>query len=315
MLNNIDKRCLVLGGCGFLGSVTVRNLVSKGWGVRVFEKEGVDSSRLKTVLPEIEMMTGDFMNLGDLAKAIDDMPVIIHFIGTTIPQSSMNDIHFDIETNLLPTIRLLELMRCRPGQKLIYASSGGTVYGIAPEQVPLVENSTTEPISSYGISKLSIEKYIRLFNYNYGLPYMILRFANPFGESQYTGRPQGAVSVFLHKIMRGEEISIWGDGTVVRDYIYEDDLALAIEAVLNSPQIPSDIYNVGSGIGTNLNELVDIIAKVSGVECNVNFDPSRSFDVPYNVLDISKITSNTGWRPRYSLEDGIKKMMLALGRA
>lgn len=313
VVSSCQKKCLVLGGCGFLGSVVVRNLVSKGWSVRVFDKEGVDTSRLASVLHLIEMINGDFMNLGDLSRALDDMPVVLHFIGTTIPQSSMNDIHFDIETNLLPTVRLLELMRVRPGQRLVYASSGGTVYGIAPGASPLLENAVTEPISSYGISKLSIEKYIRLFGYNYGLPHVVLRFANPYGESQYTGRPQGAVGVFLHKIMHGEEISVWGDGSVVRDYIYEEDVALAVESVLNSPQISSGIYNVGTGKGHTLNELLEIIRKVSGVDCNVCYDRSRSFDVPYNVLDISKITGETGWTPRYSLEDGIGKMLSGAG--
>jgi UDP-glucose 4-epimerase len=310
--NSGIKRCLVLGGCGFLGSVIVRNLVNKGWHVRVFDKEGVDTSRLLSVMSSVEMMTGDFMNVGDLSQALEDIPVVLHFIGTTIPQSSMNDIHFDIETNLLPTVRLLELMRSRPGQRLVYASSGGTIYGIAPQQLPILENAVTEPISSYGISKLSIEKYIRLFSYNYGLPYVVLRFANPYGESQYTGRPQGAVGVFLHKIMRGEEISIWGDGSVVRDYIYEEDVAIAVGAVLDSPQMPSAIYNVGTGTGTNLNKILEIIGRVSGLKYSVSYDPSRKFDVPYNVLDISKITSETGWTPRYSLEDGIRNMMKSL---
>lgn len=309
MVNRREKRCLVLGGCGFLGSVVVRTLVGSGWQVRVFDKEGVDTARLLPVLPSIELKTGDFMNLGDLSQALEDMPVVLHFIGTTIPQSSMNDIHFDIETNLLPTVRLLELMRCRPGQRLVYASSGGTVYGIARQHHPIPEDADTDPISSYGISKLSIEKYIRLFGYNYGLPYVILRFANPYGESQYTSRPQGAVGVFLHKMLRGEEISIWGDGSVVRDYVYEADIALAVEAVLESPQIPSGSYNVGTGIGTSLNDLLAIMRRESGKDTRICYDSSRSFDVPYNVLDISKIAREAGWLPRYSLEEGVRKMV------
>jgi UDP-glucose 4-epimerase len=312
MTSNSNKRCLVLGGCGFLGSVIVRYLVVQGWHVRVFDKEGVDTARLLSVLPAVEMMYGDFMNIGDLVRALDDMPTVLHFIGTTIPQSSMTDIHFDIETNLLPTIRLLELMRVRPGQRLVYASSGGTVYGIASAQRPLRESDVTEPISSYGISKLSIEKYIRLFGYHYGLPYTILRFANPYGASQYTGRPQGAVGVFLHKVMQAEEIAIWGDGSVIRDYIYEEDVALSTAAVLGTPHTSSGIYNIGTGIGTSLNQLLAIVRRVSGRDGSVSYDASRSFDVPYNVLDVSKIAQETGWLPRYSLEDGIRKMVTGI---
>jgi UDP-glucose 4-epimerase len=189
------------------------------------------------------------------------------------------------------------------------------VYGIARERRPFRESDITDPISSYGISKLSIEKYIRLFGYHYGLPHAILRFANPYGESQQTGRPQGAVGVFLHKVMEDEEIAIWGDGSVVRDYIYEVDVARAVAAVLQAPHLPSGIYNVGTGTGTCLNELLAVISRVTGRVCRVNHDPSRRFDVPYNVLDIGRITQETGWSPRHSLEEGVRKMMEAVAPA
>ena len=308
MLNNQSKRCLVLGGCGFLGSVVVRHLVAQGWDVRVFDKEGVDTWRLNSVFSKIDFMTGDFLNVADLAVAIIDMPTVLHFIGTTIPQSSMNDIHYDIETNVLPTVHLLELMRDKPGQKLIYASSGGTVYGVAQQNRPLVETDSKEPISPYGVSKLMIEKYIQLFGHNFGLPYTILRFANPYGESQYVGRPQGAVGVFLHKALRGEEIMIWGDGSVVRDYIYEADIASVVIRILNSNNI-NGVYNVGSGKGTTLNELMKLIFETTGITCPVTYDNSRKFDVPYNVLDTTKIYQDTGWVPSHTLSDGLKNML------
>lgn len=311
MVLNVNKRCVVLGGCGFLGSVVTRRLVNEGWRVRVFDKEGVDTWRLHSVLSKIELMTGDFMNVADLSRAINDMPTVLHFIGTTIPQSSMNDIQFDIETNIVPTVRLLELMREQSGQRLLYASSGGTVYGIASSSRPLLETDPTEPIASYGVSKLTIEKYIRLFGYNYGVPHVILRLANPYGESQSVSRPQGAVGVFLHKVLQGEEIGIWGDGSVVRDYIYEADVASAIMAVLAVEKL-SGIYNIGSGYGTNLNELLDTIREVTGLSCRVTYDPSRKFDVPCNILNIEKIQRASGWSPRFPLADGLRQMLSAL---
>jgi UDP-glucose 4-epimerase len=306
---NMDKRCVVLGGCGFLGSVVTRRLVADGWKVRVFGREGVDTWRLQSVLPHIELMTGDFMNVADLSRAINNMPTVLHFIGTTIPQSAMNDIRFDIETNVMSTVRLLELMREHQGQRLVFASSGGTVYGITPHQ-SILETDPTEPIGSYGVSKLMIEKYIRLFDYNFGLPHVILRVANAYGESQSVERTQGAVGVFLHKALKGEDISIWGDGTVVRDYIYETDVASATLAVLTAEHL-SGIYNVGSGVGTNLNELLDAIRDVSGSPCQVNYDTSRKFDVLCNILDIEKIKKDSSWSPNVTLTEGIKKMLSA----
>ena len=305
----MNKRCVVLGGCGFLGSVVTRYLVADGWTVRVFDKEGVDTWRLQSVEPHIELMTGDFMNIADLSRAINNMPTVLHFIGTTILQSSMNDIQSDIETNVISTVRLLELMRECRGQRLVFASSGGTVYGIASHQ-SIMETDSTEPIASYGVSKLAIEKYIRLFGYNYGLPHVILRLANPYGESQSVDRPQGAVGIFLHKALKGEEICIWGDGTVVRDFIYEADVASATIAVLTAEHL-SGIYNVGSGVGTTLNELLDAIREVSGSPCKINYDTSRKFDVPCNILDIEKIKTDLGWSPSVTLTDGIRKMLSA----
>jgi UDP-glucose 4-epimerase len=302
---------LVLGGCGFLGSVITRRLVSKGGRVRVFDKEGVDTWRLHGVLSQIELQFGDFMNVGDLARALAGVDTVLHFIGTTIPQSSMNDIHFDIESNVLPTVRLLELMSVRKSQRLVYSSSGGTVYGVAQQQRPLVESDPTEPIAAYGISKLMIEKIIQLFAYNYGVPAVVLRIANPFGESQHPQRPQGAVGVFLHKALHGEAIHIWGDGSVVRDYIYEADVASAVEAVLAKPEV-TGIFNVGTGIGSTLNQVLELIRAATGGPCQVSYDPSRSFDVPYNVLAIDKLREATGWQPEYSLSAGVQELLRAL---
>ena len=308
---DVEKRCVVLGGCGFLGSVVTRRLVEDGWKVRVFDKEGVDTWRLNPVLSKIEMMNGDFMNVGDLSRAIHNMPTVLHFIGTTIPQSSMNDIQFDIKTNIAPTVRLLELMRDQKGQRLIFASSGGTVYGVTSHLRPILETDPTEPIASYGVSKLAIEKYIQLFGHNYDVPHVILRLANPYGESQSVDRPQGAVGVFLHKVLQGEEIGVWGDGSVVRDYIYEEDVASASMAVITSG-LTSGIYNVGSGVGTTLNELLDAIQEISHLPSRVTYDTSRKFDVPCNILDISKIKQNAGWSPRFTLAAGLKQMLSAL---
>ena len=301
------KRFLVLGGCGFLGSVVTKRLVKNGWNVRVFDKEGTDQSRLKTVLPKIELVYGDFMNAGDLQRALEGVSTVLHFIGTTIPQTSMQDIDFDIQTNVLGTVRLLELTRAMKVERFIFSSSGGTVYGVPEEFRPLRETDRTEPISAYGVSKLTVEKYIQLFSVNYRLPAIIFRFSNPYGPSQSVNRQQGAASVFVDKALRGEELSIWGDGTVVRDYLYEEDLADAVESVLHHPDA-GGVMNVGTGIGTSLNQLRGLVEQSLSLTMKVNYLPSRSFDVPYNVLDCTKIQRATGWKPRHSLQDGIRIM-------
>ena len=306
-----NDSCLILGGCGFLRSVVAKRLLAEGLRVRILDKEGQDTYRLKPVLSSIELQYGDFSNLGDLTRSLDGISTVLHFIGTTIPQTSMNDIEFDVQTNVLPTVRLLEVMKEEGTQRLIFASSGGTAYGISDFGRPLSENDGTHPISAYGISKLMIEKYISLFSFNYDLPYTILRFSNPYGPSQHVGRPQGAVGVFLSKALRGEEIVIWGDGTTVRDYLFEDDLAAAVGAVVANKSLRG-VFNVGTGEGTTLNELINVIQETFSVECHVRYERERKFDVPYNVLNIEKITSESGWRPRYTLLDGLHEMKDAM---
>ncbi|MFP6794408.1 MAG: NAD-dependent epimerase/dehydratase family protein [Pseudomonadales bacterium] len=307
------KRCVVLGGCGFLGSVISRHLVENGWKVRVFDQKGINTWRLETILNEIELVTGDFLNTSDLANAVRDMPTVLHFIGTTIPQSSMSDIQFDIETNIAATVRLLDIVRGNEGQRIIFASSGGTVYGMNHNQDPLLETDPTEPIVSYGVSKLTIEKFLQLFGHNFGVPYVILRIANPYGESQSVDQPQGAVGVFLNRSVSGQKIEIWGDGSVVRDYIYESDVASAVNAVLTTDKL-SGIYNIGSGIGTSLNSLLDVIREVTGLPCEVVYHGSRKFDVPSNILNIGKIRRDFGWSPGIGLSEGIRQMVSVLSQ-
>ena len=309
--NNI---AVVLGGCGFLGSVVTRRLVKEGMNVRVFDKEGQDTYRIKSVIDDVDLQFGDFSNLGDLKQALDGASTVLHFIGTTIPQTSMNDIEFDVETNVLPTVRLLELLKANPSARIFFASSGGTVYGAPALHEPITEEAATEPISAYGISKLTVEKFIKLFSFNYGLPYVILRFSNPYGPSQHPLRPQGAVSVFLNKALKGEEITIWGNGSTVRDYLYEDDLADAVVAAVKRTPLRG-VYNIGTGTGTSLNEIVKLIQTTFGVSCRVVYDNKRTFDVPYNVLDIGKIQAETGWRPSRSLSDGLAAMKKLMQRS
>src|SRR5262249_42060795 len=134
-----------------------------------------------------------------------------HLVSTTLPKSSNADPVFDVESNVLATIRLLTQAIQTGLKKVVFVSSGGTVYGV-PKQIPILETHATDPMCSYGITKLSIEKYLHLFHVLHGLDYTVLRLSNPFGEGQRVHASQGAVAVFLGKVLRGETVEIWGDG-------------------------------------------------------------------------------------------------------
>jgi UDP-glucose 4-epimerase len=190
-------------------------------------------------------------------------------------------------------------------RKIVFISSGGTVYGI-PHEVPIPESASTDPISAYGISKLAIEKYLALYHYLYGCDYSVLRVANSFGPYQSPHRRQGLIAAFMHRIARGQAVEIWGDGRVVRDFVYIDDV---IDAVLAAAVYGGShrVFNVGAGIGRSVLEVVTDIADVLGrPDVAPIHKPGRATDVPVNVLNIALIQREFGWSPRTDWRQGLR---------
>lgn len=303
---NKSKLFLVLGGRGFIGSHLVDSLLSKGYRVRCFERPRVGILREPQLLDSnCEIFEGDFMCDADVADALEGCEICYHLISTTIPKSSNEDPVFDVESNLLGTVRLLTHALKAGVKKVVFVSSGGTVYGI-PMHVPISETHPNNPLCSYGITKLAIEKYLALFHQLHGIDYTILRLANPFGEGQKIHASQGAVAVFLGKALQGENIEIWGDGTVVRDYVYIDDVIEALLAV-SDYMGAEHIFNIGSGRGLSLNDILDAIERVTGRPTIRRYVSGRSFDVPANVLCIERAKQELGWLPRVAFEDGLSR--------
>jgi UDP-glucose 4-epimerase len=297
--------CLVLGGAGFIGSHLVDALVGRGHRVRVFDLPNISMENLDRSLPSVEILGGDFENRRMVAEALEGMEAVVHLVSTTLPGPSNENPGYDVETNVIGSIHLLEEAVRRGARKVVFASSGGTVYGV-PEILPIPESHGTNPICSYGITKLAVEKYLTLFHHLHGLRRTVLRLANPYGERQRTNSVQGAVAVFLGRVLRNEEITIWGDGTVARDYFHVSDLARALLLAVEN-DLPSPVYNVGSGTATSLLEILGTIGAVTGRRPEVRFTPARKLDVPVNCLDIRKIRSEGGWAPMVSLEEGIAR--------
>jgi UDP-glucose 4-epimerase len=291
--------CLVLGGAGFIGSHLTDALARAGHRVRAFD-------RVPPVLRgDCEILTGDFLNPDDLARALSGSEVVFHLISTTLPQASNDNPVFDAETNLLGTLRMLALCRRERVRKVVFVSSGGTVYGI-PRTVPIAESHSTDPTCAYGIHKLAIEKYLHLEHVLHGLDYCVLRPANLYGERQRADVAFGAVAVFLDRALRGEPIRIWGDGSIVRDYVYVGD-AVRRHAEAMAYAGDEKVFNVGSGAGTSLNDLVKRIEDVVGRRVAVEYTPPRTFDVPVNVLDSSLAKRVLGWSAVTPLGAGIRK--------
>ena len=231
--------------------------------------------------------------------------MVVHLVSATLPASSNDNPVYDVEANVVASLRLLEAARAARVRRILFISSGGTVYGPA-RRLPIDEDHPTEPACSYGIAKLAIEKYLGLYARLHGLKSTVLRFSNPFGERQNPGSAQGAVAVFLGRILAGRPIEIWGDGSVVRDYLYIADGARAFRLVLEKePDGP--VYNVGRGVGTTLDDLVTVLKRVTGRPVEVVRRPGRPIDVPANVLDSRRLEAAVGWRPRVDLEEGLAR--------
>lgn len=300
-------KCLVLGGGGFIGSHICDQLVSAGHEVRIFEKVGLSKENIHHLGDRIEWMEGDFLNPDCLRNAVQGREVVFHLISSTLPKDSNDNPVYDVTSNIIPTLHMLEAARVAGVRKVILSSSGGTVYGI-PRTIPITEEHPTEPICSYGIHKLMIEKYLFLYNKLYGLDYAVMRISNPYGERQRQTGNQGVIPIFLHKVMHGETIEIWGDGSVVRDYLHISDVARAAVMLMDA-RLSNKILNIGSGTGRSLNALLEEITKVTGLVPKIRYTPCRAFDVPANVLDITLAKDTLGWSPRVTLADGLRCTM------
>ena len=297
--------CLVLGGGGFLGSHLCEGLLQQGYSVRVFEKSFINRNNIAHLLEIIEYMEGDFSNPVHIQEALKGIDIIFHLISTTTPKDSNDNPVYDITTNLISTIQLLDLSVKERVKKVIFYSSGGTVYGI-PRIIPIQEEHPKDPICSYGIHKLTVEKYLQLYHHLYGLDYAILRISNPYGERQRPTGKQGVVAVFLNKAIKKEAIEIWGDGSVVRDYLYVTDVISATMKILNY-EGKYKIFNIGSGIGLSLKDILYNIEQVMGYPIDVKYLPGRKLDVPANVLDISRISIELSWSPAVGFYEGLKQ--------
>jgi len=300
-------KCLLIGGGGFLGSNLCDSLLAQGFSVKVFERPNLLQYRCFSSDENIEWVEGDFLNPDDISKAIKDCDIIYHFASTTIPESSNENPVYDIETNLIATVKLADLAIKNGIKKIIFPSSGGTVYGI-PEVIPIKESHPSNPLCSYGITKLAIEKYFQLYHILYGLDYCILRIANPYGMRQRVTGAQGAVCVFLYKALKGSTIEIWGDGNVVRDYIYVSDVVDALVKAITYDG-GDRIFNIGSGKGHSLNDILIDIEKLIDRPVKRIYKQRRPLDVPINILDIEKACKLLQWQPKNSFSQGLEKTL------
>lgn len=300
-------KCVVLGGTGFIGSHLVNALIDQGHEVTSLTRHTPPQNTIlsESALRKTHWQMGDYQNREDVRKLLQDKDICFHLISSSLPSNSNKDPSWDVSTNICNSLHVMEEAVAAGIKRVIFISSGGTIYGEA-QTTPIPENHPLEPSCSYGVTKLAIEKYLALFERLHGLPYKVIRLANPYGPGQDVNKAQGAVSVFIERTRNNLPIQIWGDGSTVRDYIYIEDAVEGIMAVTNY-QGPEKIFNIGSGTGQSLLNLLEEISLCLSPKSEVNFLPPRQFDIHYNVLDISKARSLLDFKVKTSLKEGISK--------
>ena len=295
-------RHLVLGGGGFIGYHLVERLIQTE-PVKVFDCNLGKYTSIRS--PNLDLIEGNFMdcNYADLLKDID---IVWHLISTTVAANGTFLLTEEFEKNILPTIRLLEAMAVYKTPKIIFLSSGGTVYG--ETTTASNEDDALNPICSYGIQKMTLEKCISLYHRYHGIQTIIARLSNPYGIKQSIKRRQGVIPIFINQIAEGKAIEIWGDGSTVRDYIYIDD---AVDALIALSQYngKQSIFNIASGECISLNGLVEMVGDEMGKVPKVVYKFGRLCDVPCNRLDTKRIREECGWTAKVKLEDGIKRLL------
>ncbi len=292
-------RALLIGGSGFIGSHILDELLRHGAGVRVYARQ---PEQFRPTPPGVEFRLGAFHDTASLAEALVDVDVVFHLVSTTVPSTSTMDPVADIEGNLINSVRLLQLMRGAEVRRIVYLSSGGTVYGI-PHQDPVPESHPLRPINPYGIVKVAVENFLLMEQQQHGLQPLILRASNPYGPRQGHAGVQGIIGTYLWKLARDEEVQLWGDGSVVRDFIDVRDLARL--CVTGAQSGLSGVYNAGSGTGASIARIIEAIEKVTGRHLRLARKPARGFDVPRVVLDMTAAQRDFGWQPAIGLEEGI----------
>ena len=297
---------LVLGGNGLIGSALCKHLAER-------ELDVIATTRS---LGEVRIGTGvrwkrlDLATYAEWGSLLQDVDTVYHLAWSTIPPSAALDPARDVIENVVGTLRLLEAAREIPNIRIVFASSGGSVYG-APDHLPVDEAHPTRPLSAYGVSKLMVEHYIEKYRSLYGIDGISLRIGNCYGARQSERKGLGAVALFARAALKGEPIRLFGDGKAVRDYVHVDDVVCALAAA-GDRRRASGPLNIGSGMGHSLAEVIAKLEAAIGSRLELQKVAARAFDVPASILDIRRAKERIGWQPTIDLDRGINMILTEL---
>lgn len=293
-------RVLVVGGNGFIGKHVLRHLIAASADVAVMDVTAPSSE-----FERLDWIIGSLNDIPLFASAVTDCDQVIFLANSSLPGSANEDLSSEVEAHVRNSVKAAEISQSHGVKRFIFASSGGTVYGM-DSQSPLNEDAPTIPRNAYGVSKLAIEHYLRIIGQRGRMETVSLRISNPYGEGQRAYRAQGFIAAAMQHAMSGKTLPLWGDGSVERDFIHVSDVARAFVATCTAEDPPATV-NIGSGEAVSLLEILERVETSLGRPVTVAFEPARTIDVKRNVLDITRARQALGWTPQVELQDGLKR--------
>lgn len=296
-------RILVTGGAGFIGSNIVDALLANGHEVAILDD--LSTGKKENLNPRAKFYQADLRDNDAVTRLFDDFKpeMISHQAAKADVRDSMAHPQLYAEVNIVGSINLLENARRVGTKKVIYAGSGGTAYG-EPKYVPIREDHTVNPLDPYGASKHMVEHYLYLYKHNYDLNYTVLRYPNVYGPRQNPFGEAGVIAIFTYKMLNGETPTIYGDGTKERDFCFVGDVARA--SVLSLDRGDNELYNIGAGVGININTIYEKLQRATGFDKPVNYAPDRAGEVSKIYLDATKAGKELGWEASVGLDEGLQ---------
>lgn len=298
-------KILVTGGAGFIGSHLVRQLMEAGDDVISLDNL---STGLRENLPKdarLEVMDTHDERVEDLFRE-EHFDAVVHLAAQTLVSDSMTDPQNDMYQNIAGTVHILECCRKYGIQRVIFSSSAATYGDVDEKALPVQETLPQIPLSFYGLTKMTVEKYLALYHLAFGIHYVVLRFANVYGERQGDGGEGGVISIFAKRLAQGKGITIFGNGKQTRDFVYAGDIARGIRKALTTENADT-CYNLSTQEETSLNDLVDILSRITGKEIRPDYGPVREGDIYRSALSNEKAVKNLHWTPEVSLKEGLKR--------
>ena len=296
---------LVTGGAGFIGSHLVRHLLAKG--EKVTALDNLSTGLAENLPPEAKLVEMDILD-EDLPKVVATgaFDAIVHLAAQTMVDTSIKNPLLDTRENLLGTVQVMEAARAANVKRVIFASTAAVYGDVKEDDLPVREAQPTLPLSFYGLSKLSVEKYLEMYENLYGMEYVVLRFANVYGERQGDGGEGGVISIFAKAVAEGRDITIYGDGEQTRDFVYAGDIAEGIWAALRTEEVNA-AYNLSTQTETSLRELVSLLAEIRGREIVPKYGAEREGDIYKSMLSNSRARRGLDWQPATTLADGLRR--------